>query len=120
MPPTNGQRVTSQESGDQGAKPARADGNASKAPPRARRRDVHVRLFRESARHRAIERHKDEQRLVSALLVSLVLHFLAFLLVFDAPGLGLPGIVHPQKERRVQAPDLTVVIVSPTTVLLPV
>ncbi|HEY8973826.1 MAG TPA: hypothetical protein VIN75_06385, partial [Burkholderiaceae bacterium] len=86
------------------------DAHAAGTSHRVRRRPSHGQLFREAARREAAARHRDEQRLVWALLLSLAFHFLLFLLQFDAPGIGLPGITHPLKERRVLVPELTIVL----------
>jgi hypothetical protein len=57
-------------------------------------------------------RESREQRpLALALLVSTLLHALLLSLTFGADDFGLPGIAFPWRERRIDAPDLHVVLV---------
>ncbi len=53
----------------------------------------------------------DRKRLTLALLLSLLLHALLLSLTFGGQGLGLPGFGFPWRERRIEAPDLRVVLV---------
>ncbi len=53
----------------------------------------------------------ERWRLTLALLLSLLIHTLLLSLTFGGLGFGLPGIVFPWRERRIQAPDLRVVLV---------
>src|SRR5664279_4726797 len=50
-------------------------------------------------------------RLARALLLSLLIHALLLSLTFGGQGLGLPGFGFPWRERRIEAPDLRVVLV---------
>jgi hypothetical protein len=49
--------------------------------------------------------------LTVALLLSLLMHAALLGLVFGGHGLGLPGFGFPWQERRVEAPDLRIVLV---------
>lgn len=53
----------------------------------------------------------DRQRLTFALLLSLLIHALLLNLTFGGEGV-LPGFGFPWQERRVEAPDLRVVLMS--------
>ena len=50
------------------------------------------------------------RRLPLALLLSLLIHALLLSLTFSGQKLGLPGFAFPWKERRIEAPDLYVVL----------
>ena len=50
-------------------------------------------------------------RLTLALLLSLLMHALLLSLTFSGQGLGLPGFGFPWRERRIEAPDLRVVVI---------
>ena len=52
----------------------------------------------------------ERKRLTLALLVSLLLHTLVLSLTFGGEELGLPGFGFPWQERRVEAPELRVVL----------
>lgn len=54
-------------------------------------------------------------RLAGAMTVSLLAHALLLSLQFDLPGIGLPTLELPWRERRAQAVDLQVVLVAPTS-----
>ena len=53
----------------------------------------------------------ERRRLTAALLLSLLIHALLLSLTFGGQGLGLPGFGFPWHERRVEVPDLHVVLV---------
>jgi outer membrane biosynthesis protein TonB len=52
----------------------------------------------------------ERRRLTLALLVSLLIHALLLSLTFGGQGLGLPGFAFPWRERRIEAPDLHIVL----------
>ncbi|NRF65467.1 cell envelope integrity protein TolA [Aquincola sp. S2] len=54
----------------------------------------------------------ERKRLGVALLLSLLIHALLLSLTFGG-GLGLPGLGFPWQERRIEVPELRVVIVPP-------
>ena len=49
--------------------------------------------------------------MASSLLLSLLIHGLLLSLTFGGQGLGLPGLGFPWQERRVEVPELRVVLV---------
>jgi hypothetical protein len=53
----------------------------------------------------------ERRRLVLALLFSLLIHALLLSLTFSGQGLGLPGFGFPWQERRIEAPELRVLLV---------
>ena len=53
----------------------------------------------------------ERRRLSHALLLSLLIHTLLLNLVFDGQGTGLLGLRFPWKDRRIEAPDLRLVLV---------
>ena len=53
----------------------------------------------------------ERRRLTFALLLSLLIHALLLSLTFGGEGLGLPGFGFPWRERRIEAPDLRVLLV---------
>jgi len=53
----------------------------------------------------------ERKRLTLALLLSLLMHTLLLSLTFGGQGLGLPGFGFPWRERRIEVPDLHVVLV---------
>ncbi len=53
----------------------------------------------------------EHRRLAHALLLSLVIHALLLSLTFGGQGLWLPGFGFPWQDRRIEAPDLRVVVV---------
>ena len=53
----------------------------------------------------------ERRRLALALLLSLLMHTLLLSLTFGGQALGLPGFAFPWRERRIEAPDLRVVLV---------
>ena len=59
-----------------------------------------------------IQRMSSERwRMASSLLLSLLFHGLLLSLTFGGQGLGLPGLGFPWQERRVEVPELRVVLV---------
>ena len=55
----------------------------------------------------------ERSRLTYALLLSLLIHALLMSLTFGGQGLWLPGFRFPWQDRRIEAPDLRVVVVPP-------
>src|SRR4029453_13769135 len=55
----------------------------------------------------------EHRRLTYALLLSLLIHGLLLSLTFGGQGLWLPGFGFPWRDRRIEAPDLRVVVVPP-------
>ena len=53
----------------------------------------------------------ERRRLPLALLLSLLIHALLLSLTFGGQSFGLPGFAFPWKERRMEVPDLRVVLV---------
>ena len=53
----------------------------------------------------------EQRRLTQALLLSLLIHTLLLSLIFGGQGHWLPGFGFPWQERRIEAPDLRVVVV---------
>ncbi len=53
----------------------------------------------------------EPRRLTPALLLSLLIHTLLLSLTFGGQALGLPGFDFPWRERRIETPDLRVVLV---------
>ena len=65
--------------------------------------------------------HAERRRLTPAFLVSLLIHALLLSLTFGGQGLGLPGFGLPWQERRIEAPDLRIVLMPmPVPVPVPV
>ena len=59
-----------------------------------------------------IQRMSSERwRMASSLLLSLLIHGLLLSLTFGGQGLGLPGLGFPWQERRVEVPELRLVLV---------
>ncbi len=54
---------------------------------------------------------RERSRLRHALLLSLLIHGLLLSLTFDDQGLGIPGFAVPWRDRRIEVPDLRVVLV---------
>jgi len=52
----------------------------------------------------------EHSRLTYALLLSLLIHTLLLSLTFGGQGLWLPGFGFPWRDRRIEAPDLRVVV----------
>jgi TonB C terminal len=55
----------------------------------------------------------EHRRLAFALLLSLLIHALLLSLTFGSEGLGLPGFGFPWRDRRIEAPGLSVALVPP-------
>jgi hypothetical protein len=55
----------------------------------------------------------EHRRLTHALLLSLLIHTLLLSLTFGGQGLWFPGFGFPWQDRRIEAPDLRVVVVPP-------
>jgi TonB family protein len=55
----------------------------------------------------------EHKRLAYALLLSLLIHSFLLSLIFGGQGLWRPGIGFPWLDRRIEAPDLRVVVVTP-------
>ena len=53
----------------------------------------------------------ERWRMSSSLLLSLLIHGLLLSLTFGGHGLGLPGLGFPWQERRVEVPELRLVLV---------
>jgi TonB C terminal len=53
------------------------------------------------------------ERLTPALLLSLLLHALLLTLTFAGQGRWLPGFAFPWQDRRIEAPDLRVIVLPP-------
>ncbi len=53
----------------------------------------------------------ERRRLTLALLLSLLIHTLLLSLTFGGQGLGLPGFGFPWQDRRIEEPDLRLVLV---------
>lgn len=66
--------------------------------------------FRGAAHDVGTPASAERRRLPPALLVSLLIHALLLSLTFGREGLGLPGFGLPWQERRVEAPELSVVL----------
>ena len=56
---------------------------------------------------------RPERRLALALLLSLLIHTLLLSLTFGGQDLGLPGWALPWRDRRIEAPELRLVLVLP-------
>jgi hypothetical protein len=55
----------------------------------------------------------EHRRVAFALLLSLLIHALLLSLTFGGEGLGLPGFGFPWRDRRIEAPGLSVALVPP-------
>ena len=69
----------------------------------------------QAARHRARLGHRrgrERRRLAWALLLSLLIHTLLLSLISGGQGLGLPGFGLPWQDRRVEVPELRVVLAA--------
>ena len=74
--------------------------------------------FRDRAPRRRMNAERKRQAL--ALLLSLLIHALLLSLTFGDQDLGLPGFGFPWRERRIEAPDLRVVLMpAPATAAAP-
>jgi outer membrane biosynthesis protein TonB len=66
-------------------------------------------MFRRTAESRRVS--PERGRLTLALLLSLLIHALLLSLTFGGQGLWFPGFGFPWQERRIEVPDLRVVVV---------
>ena len=73
---------------------------AKEAPQAAARRQLRISRF-----------SSERWRMASSLLLSLLIHGSLLSLTFGVSGLGLPGLRFPWQERRIEAPELRVVLV---------
>src|SRR4051794_24483780 len=55
----------------------------------------------------------ERRRLALALLLSLLVHILLLGLTLGGQGVGLPGLSFPWQDRRIEAPELSLVLVPP-------
>lgn len=55
--------------------------------------------------------HRERWRLSAALLLSLLIHSLLLSVSFGGQGLGFPGLGFPWRDRRIEVPDLRVVLI---------
>ena len=71
------------------------------------------RSVRATGRWQRLSQHVGRERrdMVSALLLSLLVHTLVFSLNFGGQGLGLPGLAFPWRDRRIEVPDIRIVLV---------
>ncbi len=70
----------------------------------------------QAARHGLIQhRSADRRRLTFALLLSLLIHVLLLRVTFGGQGLWLPGFAFPWQDRRIEVPDLRVVLIPAPT-----
>ncbi|MGE5115505.1 MAG: hypothetical protein ACM3N6_03330, partial [Betaproteobacteria bacterium] len=53
----------------------------------------------------------ERRHLAFALLISLLIHALLLSLTFSGQGLGLPGLGFPWRDRRIEVPELRLVLV---------
>src|SRR6266568_2390319 len=59
----------------------------------------------------SLRKSVERKRLTHALLLSLLIHTLLLSLTFGGQGLGFPGFGFPWQDRRIEVPDLRVVVV---------
>ncbi|MDP1686725.1 hypothetical protein, partial [Hydrogenophaga sp.] len=52
----------------------------------------------------------ERRRMGTALLLSLLFHALLLSLTFGGQGIGLPGLGFPWQDRRIEVPDLRIVL----------
>ena len=101
-----------------GERPVTSSG-ATLTPPSnpAAKQSRHVAARRQSL----IRRMSSERwRMASSLLLSLLIHALLLSLTFGGQGLGLPGFGFPWRDRRIEVPELRVVLVpTPVTTAEP-
>jgi hypothetical protein len=86
------------------------DSNAARTPPSDPKP---ARSARASGRGPQLSHsiRPERRRLSAALLLSLLVHALLLSLSFGGQGLGLPGLGFPWRDRRIEVPDLRVVLV---------
>ena len=80
------------------------------AVPEQRRRST-LELHRFQRRADSQRMSPERRRLTHALLLSLLIHALLLSLIFGGHGFWLPGFGFPWRERRIEVPDLRVVVV---------
>src|SRR5206468_9173359 len=86
-------------------------------PEKRRRSTLEFHRFQRRAESQRIPEHR---RLTHALLLSLLIHTSLLNLTFGGQGLGLPGFGFPWQDRRIEAPDLRVVVIpAPVTATEP-
>ena len=85
---------------------------APAAVPEQRRRST-LELHRFQRRADSQRMSPEHRRLTYALLLSLLIHTLLLSLTFGGQGLWFPGFGFPWQDRRIEAPDLRVVVVPP-------
>ena len=85
---------------------------APTAVPEQRRRST-LEFHRLQPRADSQRMSSEHRRLTHALLLSLLIHTLLLSLTFGGQGLWLPGFGFPWQDRRIEAPDLRVVVVPP-------
>src|ERR1700682_5695127 len=78
--------------------------------PEQRRRST-LELHRLRRRADSQRMRLERRRLTHALLLSLLIHTLLLSLTFGGQGLWLPGFGFPWQDRRIEVPDLRVVVV---------
>ena len=98
--------------------PVRSTGAPDMVPSRPAPAAVPEQRRRSTLEFHRIQRRADSQRmsperrrLTYALLLSLLIHTLLLSLTFGGQGLWLPGFGFPWQDRRIEAPDLRVVVV---------
>src|SRR5450755_197091 len=85
---------------------------APAAVPEQRRRST-LEFHRFQRRADSQRMSPEHRRLTHALLLSLLIHTLLLSLTFGGQGPWLPGFGFPWQDRRIEAPDLRVVVVPP-------
>ena len=83
---------------------------APAAVPEQRRQST-LEFHRLQRRADSLRKSLQRRRLTHALLLSLLIHILLLSLTFGGEGLWLPGFGFPWKDRRIDVPDLRVVVV---------
>ena len=83
---------------------------APAAVPEQRRRST-LEFHRFQRRADSQRMSPERRRLTHALLLSLLIHTLLLSLTFGGQGLWLPGFGFPWQDRRIEVPDLRVVVV---------
>ncbi len=85
---------------------------APAAVPELRRQStLAVHAFQRRADRQRV--NPERRRLTHALLLSLLIHALLLSLAFGGEGFGLPGFSFPWQDRRIEVPDLRVVVIPP-------
>ena len=83
--------------------------SAAQTPPSASRR-ASSRRVTGRARQPSRPASRESERLASALLLSVLAHSLLLNLTFGGQGLGRPGFGFPWGNRRIEVPDLRLVL----------